>query len=251
MTIVAAAQRPTFVAIAADQLWHGVSGGAQVEGHHCKIILHETLPLAVATAGFAFLGSSNTQTQDLVRSVIASLSTVDPDVVARLLESSFRDLVQDQRIAAIAAGADPAMAKLDLFVGTFSDQKSRIERLRFHADKMDRVSSTEFLSAVDSIRPFYSSGKYASDSMLFGDSETSERRLGEHLRRLLRDGIGAEAALHGGRNRQVGGNVDVAIVNADGARFLTDGRLWVLGAVSVVAAGFAGWLIRRRIVRTR
>ena len=70
----------------------------------------------------------------------------------------------------------------------------------------------------DSLDRFYTKGPFAGGANLFGYSVQEPAKLVEHVRRVIQAGIHEKAWLNHGRNRQVGGPVDVVLIDAKGAR---------------------------------
>jgi hypothetical protein len=70
----------------------------------------------------------------------------------------------------------------------------------------------------DSLDHFYLKGPFAGTAALFGYSLQEPAKLAEHVRRVIEAGIREDARLNQGRNRHVGGPIDVVLIDAKGAR---------------------------------
>ena len=219
-TIVVAVGRQHFAVVVADRLYHGHDAlGRLTQGTHDKIVLHRILPLVLATAGFAFLPPDGRPTTGDLRAVAESIkrpADLDVAAIADRFKHRFLEIVRACRREMTADQLDKA--KIDVFVAVVRKGEASVARLRL-TDDQEFIENPP-LSAPSSLETFYSGGRYADDAEVYGDRFANGPGLARHLKRVVADGIAAEAALNGGSNLEVGGGIDIAIVDKTGARFI-------------------------------
>jgi len=228
MTITITIKRPSFVVLATDRLYHGYAQlGTESSmqpvplGQHDKIALHASLPISCATAGFAsFDGRETTSYIQEVIDEFTHPSEISMSFHVQRFKEQLRPLVlknlQDPMLL-----PDPNRNKLDVFIALVSDGQAQLARLRL-ADSVEFKKDNNFFGAPRELAQFYTTGQYANDSWVYGDRLNNPSEIAQHLRRVISQGIQFEASLWpDGQNRLVGGGIDVAIVDNDGARWLS------------------------------
>jgi hypothetical protein len=235
-TIIIGVPRAQFVVLGADRLWSTAlpSPGdppSERRGRQVKIALHESLPLAVAAAGLATLGPER-DTVEYIRQLIAPLDTsrLNFETIVKVLRTQLHDrlrAVRDPAKRALATKPTDAEAKirlkvarLTLLVAYVAAGRATLGWLQLDDDwKAKRESPPHGAVAwPDSLDHFYTKGPFAGTAALFGYSIQEPAKLAEHVRRVIEAGIREDARLNQGRNRHVGGPVDVVLVDAKGAR---------------------------------
>jgi hypothetical protein len=234
-TIVMGVPRSAFVVLGADRLWTNALPKPEDppwerQGRQRKIALHGSLPLAVAAAGLATLGSER-GTVDYIRELITPLdkSSLDFDTIVDRLRALHGKLraVRDPAKRALASNPADAAAKLRLKVARLTLVVAYVTagRATLGWVQVDDEWTAKRVAAPhgavawpDSLDRFYRNGPFAGGANLFGYPVQEPAKLVEHVRRVIRAGIQEEARLNHGRNRQVGGPVDVVLIDAKGAR---------------------------------
>jgi len=235
-TIIMGVPRSAFVVLGADRLWTNALPKPEDppwerRGRQGKIALHGSLPLAVAAAGLATLGSER-DTVDYIRELITPLdkSSLNFDTIVERLRAYLHEKVQavrDPAKRALATNPADAEAKMRLKVARLTLVVAYVEAGRATLGwaqlddewKAKRESAPHGAVAwPDSLDRFYTKGPFAGGASLFGYSVQEPAKLVEHVRRVIQAGIHEEARLTHGRNRQVGGPVDVVLIDAKGAR---------------------------------
>jgi hypothetical protein len=219
-TIVFAVRRPSFAVLAADQQWHGFDAAGQpLTGTHPKVVLHPTLPLAFATAGFAFLPAGGVPVTRYLVEVVEDITEpgqLHPPELAQRLAGRLHPLVIQARRAPFRP-EDEMKRKLDVLIALVREGQAELGRLRLDENARWEVRG-EFLSAPDSLKTLYTTGRYAIDAHLYGDAISEPLALAQHLAGVIGEGIEAEAVQYGGRNRECGGGIDVILIDPTGAR---------------------------------
>jgi len=216
MTTLIAVQRPQFVVIAAERAMYAPAdrGDTSLEPN-VKIAVHGTLPIAVATAGLGRsprLGLVSAAMSRALRDLPGEQAPALDDVLAHFAEmfvtNGMASLEKDKRLCFV--------------VGLHDGSAARLGRLSIRTDGPQRECRPDFFMPADCLHRFYTTGKYASDAEALGDGLDDSPALATHLRFVIEDGIIAEPDLpgHDGRNIHVGGPVDVAVVEAGGAKFV-------------------------------
>jgi hypothetical protein len=235
-TIVLGVPRAQFVVIGADRLWTKVvpkRGEAPWErqDRRMKIAVHDSLPLAIAVAGLATLGSTH-DTVAYVRELITPLdasSLTFESIAERLREPLQRSLgeVRDPARRALAANPADAEAKLrlkaarvTLLVAYVADGRATLGWVQLDdAWKAGRAAAPRGVAAwPDALDPFYRRGPLAGATALFGAAIQGPANVSQHVREVIEAGIREDARLNQDRDRHVGGPVDVVLVDARGAR---------------------------------
>jgi hypothetical protein len=235
-TIIIGVPRAQFVVLGADRLWSTALPRpgdplSERRGRQVKIALHESLPLAVAAAGLAALGPEQ-DTVAYIRQLITPLdkSRLNFDTIVELLRTQLHDRLRAVRhpardvLATKSADAETKIrlkaATLTLLVAYVAAGRATLGWLQLDDDwKAKRESPPHGTVAwPDSLDHFYLKGPFAGTAALFGYSIQEPTKLAEHVRRVIEAGIREDARLNQGRNRHVGGPVDVVLIDAKGAR---------------------------------
>jgi hypothetical protein len=235
-TIILGAPRSDFVVVGADRLWTNALAKPgdppwKRQGPQGKIALHPTLPLAIATAGLATLDAEQ-DTVSYIRELITPLdvSRLDLDTIVELLRPHLHEKILALRnsarraLAANPADADAKIrlqaARQTLVIAYVTAGRASLGWVQVD-DEWKAKRETPPHGAVawpTSLDHFYRTGPFASTAKLFGHAITDRAGLVQHVRHVIEAGIREEARLHQGQNRQVGGPVDVVLVDAKGAR---------------------------------
>ena len=235
-TIVLGVPRADFVVVGADRLWTNALAKPgdppwERRGRQGKIVLHRSLPLAVAAAGLSTLDEGQ-DTVSYVEKIIAPLdaSSLDFGRLVERLRRPLHDRVLAQRSAArrvLAANPSNAEAKVrlkvarqTLVIAFVSAGRATLGWVQID-DEWKAKREAQPRGAVawpDSLEPFYTRGPFAGATRLFGYSIADRAGLVEHVRRVIEAGIREDARLNQDRNRHVGGPVDVVLIDAQGAR---------------------------------
>jgi hypothetical protein len=219
MTILYAARRPTFAVLAADQLWTGVEWSGEerhtLSGLHTKLRVHPQRALAFGTAGVSVLG--RLQTIDIVQESFAGDNHISLTQVGLLLQIILGErLVKQTQQEPEDVRGEP---RVDVVMAEFVDGEVQLLAVCVSEGKSGQlrhglVAPTPGLVASS----FYSRGRFADDEGKFGSDGLTPAELVDHARQAVQEGIDEEERLFGDE-RQAGGDIDVVLVDADGARF--------------------------------
>jgi hypothetical protein len=219
MTIAMLACRPPYALVAADRLYRGMifeqgRDPVPLSGFHTKVWIHPSLPIAVATAGIAVLGAEPTAA--VIERVLSEPITGSP---SKVIGYRLRDVLQPLVIQELDMGgyADmpPEHAVVAVYIAVSEGGKAGGAIL-----KVGRTSTMQ--GALNAVGPPKSAeAAYASrsESSLFAYHLSDPKQLADHMRRVIREGI-AESERVLGSEAEAGGEVDVALVDPNGARFL-------------------------------
>jgi hypothetical protein len=222
--------------IGADRLWTDALAKPgdppwERRGAQGKIAVHPSLPLAIGVAGLATLDAER-DSVSYVRELITPLGASDLtfDTIAELLRQRLHGKIRALRDAARRALAvNPAdaearirlkVARQTLLIAYVADGRASLGWVQVD-DEWKGKRETPPLGAVawpDSLDRFYRNAPWASASELFGYAITDRAGLVQHVRRVITAGIREDARLNRGKNRDIGGPVDVVLVDARGAR---------------------------------
>lgn len=220
-TIIMGIQRPSFVVLGADQLEHGHDAfGRPYEAFNRKIVLHPKLPLALATAGYANF-STQRKTIEHLEEVIGRISeSVDltlEHLRSELVDELHANVLLRLNDASGRPGFDSNLEKLDVFIALVNRHQASFGLLRLTHEVQFTSSTGGQIGAPSLIGPFLSQGRYADEGVLFGDNYQDSDSLACHVHRVLSEAIGVAVLLES-PVRTIGGNVDIVIVDAEGAR---------------------------------
>jgi hypothetical protein len=201
--------RETFVVLAADRTredW----GGPGPE----RLLLHPTLPLAVAVTGLGELRDPRSgrpvDTHEVVRRVLAEM--VQPNelalerIEARLanrLQPMVRETRRDPGVR--VAGA---VSWVDLLIGFHNGRAPGMGRLRV-GEGVEVCGLSTYVDVPPELRAYYRSGAYAAPGAVLGERLSDPLFVAHHLRDVMVDGL-----YHLGLAREA----DVATITAKGAR---------------------------------
>jgi hypothetical protein len=235
-TIILGVPRSHFVVLGADRLWtnalpHVDDSPAERQGLQLKIAAHDSLPLAVAVAGIASLGSEH-DTVEHIRRLIAPLGAprLDFDTVVELLRVDLLpqlQVIRAQAKRALARNPADAVAKirlktarLTLLVACVTGGRATLGTLQLD-DRWTtkRVAPPRGVAAwPDALDAFYTQGPYRGMTAMYGASIQDPMKLAAHVRRVIEAGIQEDARRHASADRHVAGPVDVILIDAKGAR---------------------------------
>jgi len=220
MTILIGTTRRDFAVLAADRLWWGVDAeGRRGEGHRRKVVVHPTLPLAMGSAGIGVLPLGGPDTASYLEEIVAGIdatSDLTPTGLKRRVEKRLLPLVRQVLADPRLPRGGPAKNELAVVLATALRGRPRLGRLLM-ADRAEWETAPATIDAPASLRRFYTSAPYATGDDLFGARYKDAVDVVAHLRQVVERGIEAERRLHGGQNLEVGGAVDVVLVDASGA----------------------------------
>lgn len=219
VTIVAAAVKAPFAVMVAEQLWHDPPSGRT--GKRTKIAAHPSLPLALATAGFARIGdhfSIDVLTEEL--NYFTRTSDLTPSGVRAHLAMRLGARVRAQ------CEADPGktdehrkMRKLDVYIAAFEHGRAELGRLRL-TTRSESDEPPPYLTAPTHIGILLQDEVLATDDWLNGAPTWTGLMVRKRLVGTVRRGIEIDAASQR-RVREADGPIDSVIVRARGVTLTT------------------------------
>jgi hypothetical protein len=225
-TIILAMRREQFAVLAADSLALTFFNGKTVPTRsHCKIVLHPSLPLGFATAGWAALpltGQQRLTTEYLaeIAKKITKAAELNMPELKRRLAADLHPLVLEARKEP-SCGLPDEYRKVDVYIAFVSKGRAELGRLRLNQNA-ELGERPEFFSlpSTEQLVAFYKmKNGYGNDQTLFRDDILDPDALGAHMRTVLQNGINFDAAASGGQNRTIGPPIHVAVIEHDGARW--------------------------------
>jgi hypothetical protein len=235
-TIIMGVPRAGFVVLGADRLWSNAlpkidDPPSERQGRQVKIAVHDSLPLAIAAAGIATLGSEQ-DTIEHIRTLIAPLdrSRLNFDTIVELLRVDLQEKLEAVRgpaKRALEKNPNDAVARirlkvahLTLLIGYVANGRATFGTLEL-ADGWKAKQEAPPRGAVawpDALDDFYAGSPYAGTAAMFGAAIQEPAKLAAHVRRVIEAGIREDARLYKPSDRHVGGPVDVVLIDATGAR---------------------------------
>lgn len=207
MTIVVANLRPTFAVIAIERLWHATDGEI---GYGPKLVVHPTLPLAIANAGFRQM-PDDSLIVDHVRVLVQDLTA------AQLHAATVRQLLVDHFLEPCHAlrevfGQDNPSAHMDFYVALVDDGAVRLTVTKIHEEAVD-AQGPVWVDGPAHVGEYYAAHGMLSGAYIYGEQNWSADQVVDRLVHTVRSGIeyDEQAALE---HRYAGGTIDVAIVRA-------------------------------------
>jgi hypothetical protein len=235
-TIVLGVPRADFVVLGADRLWTNALAKPgdplwKRQGPQGKIVIHRSLPLAIAVAGLSTLGEEQdavSYVRELIAPLDASSLHFDPLVerLGRPLHDKVRALRSAARRVLAARPADTEatlrlkVARQTLVIAFVAAGRATLGWIQIDDEWRARREAAPHGAVAwpDSLEGFYTRGPYAGAARLFGYAISDRAGLVEHVRRVVEAGIREDARLNRDRYRHVGGPVDVVLIDARGAR---------------------------------
>lgn len=194
---------------------------------HRKIFVHPRLALAVAAAGMGAFQvkpppALQPTTTEIIESVLTNLQTrrLNIERVSDRLVAKFHRLVESSR-------NDPRWSAfgvegVDLVIVLMSSAGARVCLLRI-TDKVEAFSGKNAaIMRPPCLEDFYSTGRFAPEGDGYGREPNTAEAICERARTAIEEGISAESTLHAAP-MHAGPPVDVALVDKDGARFVSGG----------------------------
>jgi hypothetical protein len=221
-TVVFGIRKDGFVVLGVDSLSSAYVGGVLTPVEPArKVVLHPSLPLALATAGFARLplNSGGRPLGEYLTEIVNGVTDPSQLTIQALFDRLMLRLcplvLQARQLPNLSMPAP--LQKLDVFIALVRDGQAELAQVRM-AGEITRQEKPAVLTPPECLNTFYSSGAYQNDAFLFGEAINNADELAAHVEQVLEQGIDHEAALNGGQNRAVSRPVQVAIVEARGAR---------------------------------
>jgi len=224
MTILVVVMRESFVALAADQLQHRVGPDADYPAIlNRKVFAHPTLPIGLGTVGLAGLmdGSSLSDHLGALLASVTGKSAPSATEVIDMVEKALREPVEAALRELHTRGPDvPSRDKFRVYAATVRGPRAELEVIEIRDGTTERSHPTEMLSPPECLVPFYSDVARYPDSSVFGDKIGGAFALGQHLRRVVANGVEEEGRVHGGANVHCGPPIDAVVVSTRGARYV-------------------------------
>jgi hypothetical protein len=234
-TIIFGARRESFVVVAADQ------GAAPRESDspapvslliQRKIVLHRDLPVAAAMGGLATISIGSFPTlagemliSDILQEVFDEFVPRSNHVLDDLIELivlRLLPLTRSQGPFLTAKGYNPD-CHVAVVLASYISGCGDLTCIRMDQEAYLRKYPDTLLIPTrlqENFRDIYCSASPEVNDKLMGKNLKSAGELIDHARTTVREGIERERSLYGGQNRECGGDVDVAIVDADGRKFV-------------------------------
>jgi hypothetical protein len=216
MTIVLATKRADFAVVAADRQ---LGRGTAAPTFEPKVYLHPSLPLAFAAAGLMVFTRDLTGRTDYVTAHLEEIArgiTSAEDLIAEAIAERVREQFQP--------AMDLARDKVQVFIALVKDGKADVgvQRVNDHRSTDD---PTRFIPGCRHyIMPcelwdFYGRGDRL--EALHEAPVTDPEQVARLTRGFVQEGIDQECALNAdGKNKAIGGDIDVVLVTTAGARLL-------------------------------
>jgi len=220
MAIIMAVARERFAVVAADTLVVGVNfdkGEERTIGFRRKILAHSSVPLLVAMSGVGASrrGNLHQHLRDVVTHFDRGSLTVDK--ISRVIRARLHPFIHKARLEAPPEWTE--QIRCTVFAAWVRDGKANI--LKMHLTDRSQIWTPEAdLLLGEHHRSVHECGPYSDLSKLYGMHITDPLPLAAHCRSVISYYIAADKELHGGENRRIGGEVDVAIVDVRGARLV-------------------------------
>jgi hypothetical protein len=220
-TIILAMKGARFVVLAADQMWSGFERGVPASGFHCKIVLHPSLPLALATGGLAFLphdGPPTTHYLEELATTITGPNDLKPPILADRLQRRLLPLVREARRLPYHPELEH-VRQVNVYIACVRGGEVHLGCLSLEETADWDDEDMQYGFGPECLRSFYRSGEGRQRMAPFQGDRGNPADIASDWHKRVQGQIADEAALHGGQNRHVGPPVDVAIVDEHGARF--------------------------------
>jgi hypothetical protein len=218
-TILFAARRTRFVVLAADRLYHGRGRPPILEP---KIVLHPTLPAAVACAGLRRLPLQGPLVVGQVRDVLAHFRSRGGLTMEALRARLAKGLAGHAR-AAYRAEADPALrgkTRCELFLALATGREAQLGRLAMQEDVLFADDEPEALSAPAHLvlRLEAEHGRGAGRDAYLGAGLEGIDRVAARALAIAEEAVRIDGEIMGEDARECGGPIDLVVVDRTGAR---------------------------------
>ncbi len=215
MTINFSALRDGFGVLGADSLSNTTNhAGRDIRWFHRKLYVHPTLPVAVTSSGLALLGGR----YSIDRVADSLTETTAHDLTVESVRGRLRDHLHPLVVAEIAAmPTQPAHAEpcLHLDVAVYGANGAEFGRLYLAEQAIDEAGPG--VRVPDPLHGFFE----AYPETDWGGWQLVNRDdIVARARQTITAAIQADAELHGGTGLTVGGTIDIAVVDVDGAALL-------------------------------
>src|SRR5258708_27418835 len=212
MTTIFSAQRETFAMLAADSLSVSCNEfGFDTRLFHRKLTVHPTLPIAIASSGLSHL--NETPTIERAIAALDGLPTEQPNmaVIRKRLRDGLHQLVIDQ-LDHVPAQLQHVDHCVHLHIAIFGADGPECGGLFMTKTTEDREGG--YLQMPDPLLPWF---EEHSNIDWVGVKLVSAAELNVQLRDTFATVFQRDALLHDGVSLTVGGAIDIATVDANGA----------------------------------
>jgi hypothetical protein len=182
--------------------------------------MHPKLPLAMASAGIAFLPQKGGKPISEYMTEVGEAITQDLffnfTTVAKLLEKPLVPLVMAAREGQSAEAK--TLLRLEIVFALVEGGQPVVGTLEIADEPTWKAWEEPYVSSPHSLKAFWAD-RCPKPSDYLGPAPNNALALAAHARKLLEEAIRHEATLP--VDREIGGPVDVAVVDAGGARWVT------------------------------
>src|SRR5690349_15582270 len=190
-----------------ERLWHATDGAI---GCDPKFVVHPTLPVAIATAGFREMPDGRLVTAHL-EELIAPLTSVQLDTTT-LRAQLVGHFLQPVRQLRHDHGEDDPNLHLDFYVGFVQDDAAQLAVIKLHHDPADEPGP-QWIDGPGHVGDCLRQNGMLRAHYIYGEPKWNLEQVVERLVHIVRSGIECDA--HSGLpHRYAGGTVDVLIVRA-------------------------------------
>jgi hypothetical protein len=234
-TIIIGTTKDGYAVLAADRMASTWENGTSVPaGFHRKISLHDRLPIAIATAGLVYVfkhGISThpkfVRTKTCIRFILNRLTSLDASTLP-FIKAQYGKLMRPGILKAREESSqNPAThekCNVVVAIALFYEDAPQLHAigLDFITGNIITEDHCAFILNPPSINDLYKKTEHDKSTYkhFLGEHETDPDRLSRHIHDSIARGIRVEAENHGGQNLECGGTIDVAMVDARGARFV-------------------------------
>lgn len=217
MTIILSTKRADFAVVAADRL---LGRGTAAPAFEPKVYLHPSLPLAFAAAGLMIFTRDLTSRSEYVTAHLEEIArgiTSAEDLLVEAIAERVRERFQP--------AMDLARDKVQVFIALVKDGKGDVgvQRVSDHwiTDDVTRfIPGCRHYIMPCELWDFYGRGDRL--EAMHEATVTDPEQVARLTRGFVQECIDQERALNAdGKNRVIGGDIDVVLVTAAGARLLT------------------------------
>jgi hypothetical protein len=234
-TIIVGVTRDNYAILATDRLWstHGNDEPFR-SGSHRKISLHKRLPIAIATAGITTVyrhrespRNNLIRVRTYIETILRRISIIDSNTIP-LIKSEYERLILPGLTRARAENwhIPNRIAKTNIFVIVVSlyDNTPQIHAIGLDAATGNVTTEPHpaFIMSPSSLNDLYKQHYKENHTYgyFLGEHIHDQLRLSSHIYNSIATGIHEEAKKYAGQNRECGGGIDIALIDAHGARLI-------------------------------